>query len=54
MRKISGWRLKNCNFDFTVEQKLFDWFVKATGQSQEEAIQVDRTSGVTPNPVQAS
>ncbi len=51
MRKISGWRLKNCNFNFTVEQKAFDLFVKLTGQSQKDAIQIDRTSGVTPNPV---
>ena len=51
MRKISGWRLKNCNFSFTVEQKAFDLFVKLTGQSQKDAIEIDRTSGVTPNPV---
>jgi len=48
MRKVSGWRLKNCNFNMTVEQKAFDWFVKLTGQSQKDAIQQDRTSGLTP------
>jgi radical SAM superfamily enzyme YgiQ (UPF0313 family) len=48
LRKISGWRLKNCNFNLTVEQKAFDLFVKLTGQSQKDAIEHDRTSGVTP------
>ena len=52
MRKISGWRLKNCNFNYTFEQKAFDLFVKLTGKSQKDAIEIDRSSGVTPNPVQ--
>ena len=35
-----------------VEQKLFDLYVRMTRQTQEDQIQLDRTSGVTPNPVQ--
>ena len=49
MRKISGWRLKNMNYRFPVEQKLFHWYVKATNQTQQEKIKKDMTSGVTPH-----
>ncbi len=51
MRNISGWRLKSGNYTLPVEQKFFDLYVKLTGQTQRDAIKVDRTSGVTPNPV---
>jgi anaerobic magnesium-protoporphyrin IX monomethyl ester cyclase len=52
MRNIAGWRLKNGNYTLPVEQKMFDLYVKLTGQTQRDAIAVDRTSGVTPSPVQ--
>jgi len=52
IRAMAGWRLKNADWRFPLEQKLFDWYVKFTGQTQEDIIREDRTSGVTPNPVQ--
>ena len=51
IRKLAGWRLRNGNYTFPIEQKAFDMYVKVTGQTQKDAIQTDRTSGVTPNPV---
>jgi radical SAM superfamily enzyme YgiQ (UPF0313 family) len=50
MKRISGWRLARGEYRFPIEQKLFDVYVKMTGQTQADAIQIDRTSGVTPNP----
>ena len=52
MRSISGWRLRNSEYRLPVEQKLFDLYVRMTGQTQKDQIELDRTSGVTPNPVQ--
>jgi hypothetical protein len=52
MKRISGWRLARGEYRFPIEQKLFDVYVKVTGQTQADAIQIDRTSGVTPNPAQ--
>jgi radical SAM superfamily enzyme YgiQ (UPF0313 family) len=50
MRHISGWRLKHNNYSAPIEQKLFHVFVRMTGQkTQEDMIQVDQTSGVTPH-----
>jgi len=50
MKSISGWRLKNQNYRFPVEQKLFHVYVKLTGQkTQADVIRRDTTSGVTPN-----
>ena len=49
MRSISGWRLKRRNYAFPVEHKLFHWYVKLSGQTQENAIKRDMTSGVTPH-----
>ena len=34
LSKIAGWRLKRNEFRFPIEQKVFDIYVKATGQSQ--------------------
>jgi hypothetical protein len=34
LSKIAGWRLKRNEFRFPIEQKIFDLYVKATGQSQ--------------------
>ena len=53
MQRISGWRLKNGVYTFPIEQKLFDLYVKLTGQTQQDHINVDRTSGVTPHAVQS-
>ena len=53
LQKISGWRLKKGVYTFPIEQKLFDIYVRLTGQTQQDAIAVDRTSGVTPHPVQS-
>jgi radical SAM superfamily enzyme YgiQ (UPF0313 family) len=50
MQAISGWRLRNGNYRLPLEQKLFDWYVRFTGQTQEDAIALDRTAGVTPHP----
>jgi hypothetical protein len=50
MKSISGWRLKNQNYRFPLEQKLFHVYVKLTGQkTQDDVIKRDVTSGVTPN-----
>ena len=49
LQRISGWRLKNDNYTFPVEQKLFHWYVKLTGQAQGEVSTKDQTSGVTPH-----
>ena len=35
--KAAGWRLKNGRYGFPVEQKLFDIYVRATGQTQAAA-----------------
>ncbi|HKX46777.1 MAG TPA: radical SAM protein [Planctomycetota bacterium] len=53
LRGISGWRLRKGIYEFPVEQKLFDLYVRLTGQTQKDQISLDRTSGVTPNPVQS-
>lgn len=50
LKGISGWRLRNGNYRLPVEQKLFDLYVRMTGQTQKDAIELDRTAGVTPNP----
>ncbi len=52
MRGISGWRLRKSEYRLPVEQKLFDLYVRMTGQTQKDQVELDRTSGVTPNPVQ--
>ncbi len=50
MHRLSGWRLRNQNYTFPIEQKLFHVFVKMTGQkTQVNAMRRDQTSGVTPN-----
>jgi radical SAM superfamily enzyme YgiQ (UPF0313 family) len=49
LQKMAGWRLKRSNYSMPVEQKLFSWWVKVSGQSQQDLIQMDRTSGVTPS-----
>jgi anaerobic magnesium-protoporphyrin IX monomethyl ester cyclase len=49
MRSISGWRLKNVNYRFPVEQKLFHWYVRLTGNAPKRAVQRDMTPGVTPH-----
>jgi radical SAM superfamily enzyme YgiQ (UPF0313 family) len=37
LAEIAGWRLKKHNYGFPIEQKLFDIYVRATGQSQAAA-----------------
>ena len=37
LSKIAGWRLKTGRYKFPVEQKLFDIYVRATGQTQAAA-----------------
>jgi radical SAM superfamily enzyme YgiQ (UPF0313 family) len=37
MSRIAGWRLRTGNYKFPVEQKMFDVFVRATGQRQRAA-----------------
>ncbi|MCH2583413.1 MAG: hypothetical protein MK138_01465, partial [Planctomycetes bacterium] len=50
MQRISSWRLKSQNFTFPVEHKLFHLYVKLMGyRTQSDMLQVDQTSGVTPN-----
>ena len=50
MRRISGWRLKNQNYAFPIEQKLFHVLVKMTGhKTQGQIVRRDTTSGVTPH-----
>jgi radical SAM superfamily enzyme YgiQ (UPF0313 family) len=34
LAKIAGWRLKSGKYGFPLEQKLFDIYVRATGQTQ--------------------
>ena len=34
LSRIAGWRLKRGRYRFPVEQKLFDIYVRATGQTQ--------------------
>jgi anaerobic magnesium-protoporphyrin IX monomethyl ester cyclase len=51
LRNIAGWRLRNGVYTLPVEQKAFDLYVRLTGQTQKDKIELDRTSGVTPNPV---
>ena len=34
LSKIAGWRLSKGQYSFPIEQKLFDVYVKATGQIQ--------------------
>ena len=34
LSKVAGWRLRNGSYGFPVEQKLYDLYVRATGQSQ--------------------
>jgi radical SAM superfamily enzyme YgiQ (UPF0313 family) len=49
MKRISGWRLRNQNYTFPIEQKVFHWYSKATGRTKSKLDQIDRTSGVTPH-----
>jgi radical SAM superfamily enzyme YgiQ (UPF0313 family) len=49
IRSLAGWRLKNKNYAFPIEWKLFHWYVKLTGQTQAEKVRRDMTSGVTPH-----
>jgi radical SAM superfamily enzyme YgiQ (UPF0313 family) len=37
LSKMAGWRLKKGSYDLPVEQKLFDLYVRATGQTQAAA-----------------
>jgi hypothetical protein len=37
LSKAAGWRLKNSAYGFPIEQKLFDIYVRATGQTQPAA-----------------
>ena len=37
LSRIAGWRLKNARYSFPIEQKLFDLYVRATGQTQAAA-----------------
>ncbi|MCC7172154.1 MAG: hypothetical protein IT459_17040, partial [Planctomycetes bacterium] len=34
LSKAAGWRLKRGAYKFPIEQKLFDIYVRATGQTQ--------------------
>ena len=49
LKRISGWRLKRSNYSFPIEHKLFNWYVRFSGQTQRDLIEQDRTSGVTPH-----
>ena len=52
MKKISGWRLKTGNYRFPLEHRLFHMYVRLTKQRRRDlagTVQLDRTSGVTPN-----
>ena len=53
MQRISGWRLKHGIYTFPIEQKLFDVYVRMTGQTQTDQIELDRTSGITPHAAQS-
>ncbi|MEZ5978233.1 MAG: radical SAM protein [Planctomycetota bacterium] len=37
MSRIAGWRLRNGNYKFPIEQKMFDLYVRLTGQRQAAA-----------------
>ncbi|MCP5024629.1 MAG: hypothetical protein GY930_23050 [bacterium] len=37
LSKIAGHRLKKGNYGFPIEHKLYDMYVKATGQGQKKA-----------------
>ncbi|MCA8978443.1 MAG: B12-binding domain-containing radical SAM protein [Planctomycetes bacterium] len=37
LSKMAGWRLKKGSYDLPIEQKLFDLYVRATGQTQPAA-----------------
>jgi anaerobic magnesium-protoporphyrin IX monomethyl ester cyclase len=52
LQRISGWRLRHGFYSLPVEQKLFDLYVRMTRQTEADKVRMDRTSGVTPNPVQ--
>ena len=52
LKRVASWRLERGEYRFPIEQKLFDMYVRATGQTESRAVEVDRTSGVTPNPAQ--
>ena len=50
MQRISGWRLKNQNYTFPLEQKLFHIYARMSGHKlQGVAQRRDTTSGVTPH-----
>jgi len=50
MKRISGWRLRNNNYTFPLEQKLFHVYVRLSGHhTQGERARSDTTSGVTPH-----
>ena len=34
LSKAAGWRLKRGSYGFPIEQKIFDLYVRATGQAQ--------------------
>ena len=34
LSKMAGWRLQRGNYTFPIEQKLFDLYVRSTGQAQ--------------------
>ncbi|MEZ5976623.1 MAG: radical SAM protein [Planctomycetota bacterium] len=52
MQRIAGWRLERGEYRFPIEQKLYDVYARTLGRSPKGAFEVDRTSGVTPNPAQ--
>ena len=37
LSKMAGWRLKKGSYELPIEQKLFDLYVRATGQTQAAA-----------------
>ena len=50
MRSVSGWRLRNQNYAFPIEQKLFHMYVRVSGKkTQGDMIKKNTSSGVTPN-----
>ncbi len=50
MKEIAGWRLKNANYSFPFEQKLFHLYTKSrANKNNARNIEIDRTSGVTPH-----
>ena len=44
---VAGWRLQKGNYKFPVEQKLFDFYVRATGQLQ-PGVKNDEELGYVP------